>query len=571
MEKPFASIRFRWPLWIALACALPLTFLAFRTRSLMRTGFERSERDLEAIVVRQVGSSLEGRLGQAEVVAGRAGRVLGDREIPEAVRLPLILDLLGTEPLISHVGVYGADRKLIDEVRAVDRAGQASSPPVLPELSSETNGWLPVSFAADGTPLIRYVAVIGKAGRNTGFMLAQVDSTKLNAVVEGATQGLSRTTSAPVLVLTRDGQRIAGGADPARVAQFLRETKPPEDAHALISWSGMRLAGASVNASLLPMEARDWRILMIRSEQDAYPEMLEAEKQLLLVSVAIVVIAIVFGLWLALRTARPILRLVKLTEAYSQRLFTQRSDVRTGDELELLGEKLEGMADSLLKSEEEIARRARVESDLSRYLPAHIAQSIAAGTTSIALGGERKVVTVMFADVVAFTHFSDTAEPEQVVLFLNELFGLLSEIVFKHGGTVDKFMGDCLMAIFGAPDGDEHEARALACAEDMHRFIEAMQTPWNQKFSFNVQLGIGMASGAAVVGNLGSEKRMEYTAIGDVVNVAARLEGMARPGQTLLTGAVVKGAGDTFEFASLGAQALRGKSEKTEVFELVVS
>jgi adenylate cyclase len=104
----------------------------------------------------------------------------------------------------------------------------------------------------------------------------------------------------------------------------------------------------------------------------------------------------------------------------------------------------------------------------------------------------------------------------------------------------------------------------------MHRFVETMRSAWSTKFSFDVSLGIGVASGAAVVGNLGSEKRMEYTAIGDVVNVAARLESMAKPGQTLLTSVVAKGAGDRFDVAPLGAQVLRGKSEKVEVYELVV-
>jgi adenylate cyclase len=553
-----------------LVCALPLVFLAFRTRALMREGFEASEKQLEETVVRQVGAVLEQRLAQTAGVAVRAGRVLGDREIPEAIRLSLLMDMLGDEELLSTIGVYGSDRKLIDEIRAKNATGGPVSPPLLPELANEANVWLPVTFAADGTPIIQCIVPVSRSGTVTGFVLARLDSKKLDEIVEAGTQGLTQSNKRnPVYVVTPQGERIAGSGDIARARAFLAHVHAPPELHVLFSWPALQFQGESVNAALLPLDSRDWRVLMIRTEQEAYPAMFAAVAELVRWSVLVAVLAVLLGVWLARRTANPIVRLVELTKSYAERRFTERSGVSTGDELELLGNSLESMAGSLAKSEVEIARRSRVESDLSRYLPEHIAKSIAAGEASIRLGGERKVVSIVFADVVAFTKFSDSAEPEQVVLFLNEMFGLLSEIVFRHGGTVDKFMGDCLMAIFGAPVGENHEARALACAEDMHRFVDTMRTAWKAQFSFEVNLGIGVASGAAVVGNLGSEKRMEYTAIGDVVNVAARLESMARPGQTLLTGICAKGAGDRFEYAPLGAQMLRGKSEKVEVYELV--
>ena len=226
------------------------------------------------------------------------------------------------------------------------------------------------------------------------------------------------------------------------------------------------------------------------------------------------------------------------------------------------------MAGDIAASEVEIARRAGVERDLSRYLPGEIAKSIAEGRHKLALGGERKHVTVLFADVVAFTPFAERASPEVAVGFLNELFSLLSEIVFRHGGTLDKFIGDSVMAIFGAPNPQDDAAeRALATAEDMHRFVEASAGQWKEKYGFDVKLAIGVSTGEALVGNLGSEARLEYTAIGDVVNVAARLEGLARPGQTLVTGEVTKAA-ETFDFNSLGEHPVRGKSAPVAVFEV---
>ena len=100
--------------------------------------------------------------------------------------------------------------------------------------------------------------------------------------------------------------------------------------------------------------------------------------------------------------------------------------------------------------------------------------------------------------------------------------------MFRHGGTVDKFIGDCIMAVWGAPSAqDDHAARALAAAEDMMRFLETANEGWQEKYDVEIRLGIGVNSGEAIVGNVGSDKRMEYTVIGDVVNVAARLEAIA--------------------------------------------
>jgi class 3 adenylate cyclase len=243
--------------------------------------------------------------------------------------------------------------------------------------------------------------------------------------------------------------------------------------------------------------------------------------------------------------------------------------VKSGDELESLGDSMTAMADDIARGEVEILRRTKVEAGLSRYLPGEVAKVIAAGERDLALGGERRNVSVVFADVVSFTPFAESTAPERVVAFLNELFTLLTEIVFRHEGTVDKFVGDCVMAIFGAPNAqDDHASRALACAEDMHRFVEANAPAWKAKYGVECKLGIGVASGEALVGNLGSEARMEYTAVGDVVNVAARLEALARPGQTLVTEDVRKLAGDDFAFAPLGEHPIRGKKQSVAILEV---
>ena len=149
---------------------------------------------------------------------------------------------------------------------------------------------------------------------------------------------------------------------------------------------------------------------------------------------------------------------------------------------------------------------------------------------------------------------------------------MLTEIVFRHGGTVDKFIGDCIMAVWGAPVPQaDHADRALAAAEDMMHFLEVAAAEWKKKYDVEIRLGVGVSSGEAIVGNIGSNKRMEYTVIGDVVNVAARLEGLAAPNQVLVAEGTHALASDRFELVSIGDRNLLGRKNSVHVFELVTS
>ena len=230
------------------------------------------------------------------------------------------------------------------------------------------------------------------------------------------------------------------------------------------------------------------------------------------------------------------------------------------------------MAESLEESEKEIARQAQLRANLGRFVSTELADAIVSGQHSLELGGTRRDVSVLFADVVAFTPMAEKREPELVVQLLNELFTVLTELVFRHDGTVDKFIGDCIMAVWGAPlSVDDHAERALGCAEDMMAFLEAGRDQWRERYGVELRLAIGVNSGEAIVGNIGSNKRMEYTVVGDVVNVAARLEALAAPDQVLVAEGTQRRAGDRFELRRLGTRQLTGRAKETEVYELETS
>lgn len=181
-------------------------------------------------------------------------------------------------------------------------------------------------------------------------------------------------------------------------------------------------------------------------------------------------------------------------------------------------------------SEPEILRQI-----FSRYLSVQVMEEVLSSADLRSLRSTRREVTVLFADLRHFTTFAERHQPEQVVDILNEYFEVLVHIVFEYQGTLDKFLGDGLLALFGTPLAQpDHPQRAVQAALGMQRAVMQLNKERRQRRQPTLQLGIGMNTGAAIVGNIGSEERMEYTVIGDMVNVAQRLQTLANGGEILI-------------------------------------
>jgi adenylate cyclase len=335
---------------------------------------------------------------------------------------------------------------------------------------------------------------------------------------------------------------------------------------------GVKMVGAIESVPEL-----GWGVAIWRPEPVAYAVLDRMRTQGAIVAAVASLLALLAGYLAARAVTEPIRRIVGEARLIGQRKWrdirlADSPAVRRGDEIGELTRSLSRMSVDLEKGEAEILHEAKLRGDLSRFMSKQLVDAIVHGDHPLALGGKRAVVSVLFADVVAFTPLAEARSAEQVVALLNELFSVLTEVVFRHGGTVDKFIGDCVMAVWGAPVAQvDHAERALAAAEDMMRFLETANEGWRTKYDIEVRLGIGVNSGEAIVGNVGSDKRMEYTVIGDVVNVAARLEAIARPNQVLLAQATKDFAGDAFVTAELGERKLTGREKATMVYELETS
>jgi len=207
---------------------------------------------------------------------------------------------------------------------------------------------------------------------------------------------------------------------------------------------------------------------------------------------------------------------------------------------------------------------------LHRYVDAEVADIILTDPDRhLKLGGETRNVTVLFADLRDFTRFSANHPATQVVDVLNMVFNELVEIVFRHKGTFDKFLGDAIMAFFGAPiQGEDDADRALRSAIEMQRCFDRLRTEVDGNVLESLGLGVGIHSGEVTVGNIGSERVMDYTVIGDNVNISRRLQELARPGEILISEATYQMVPQA-QVQHLGTQALPGRREPVTIYSLM--
>ena len=219
-------------------------------------------------------------------------------------------------------------------------------------------------------------------------------------------------------------------------------------------------------------------------------------------------------------------------------------------------------------------RRARdIRKMFSSYVSKRIVDELIRDPNKAKLGGDRKEITVLFSDIRGFTNFSEKHEPEDVVSLLNEYLGAMTNIVFEHDGTLDKFVGDAIMALWGAPVGQpDHAERACRCSLVMIKKLKELQAKWTAEGKYAIDIGIGINTGDMVVGNMGAEgKKMDYTVIGDNVNLGARLEGLTRKYNNHIiisefTYAKVK---DIVQVNELGAVTVKGRERPVVIYDLV--
>ncbi|WP_437977093.1 adenylate/guanylate cyclase domain-containing protein [Sorangium sp. So ce295] len=570
--------------------AVAVTLLIDVNRRAVRTSEER----LQTAILSEVASAsiqlvrdVESDAVAAAAIFGHAaGGAIRDEDAVASVRA-----LVATRGLVDAVRLEVPDAGISTVIRkASSDADVPAAPAALRKLADERGVGFGVIGPARGL-LVARVRPAGDAGAGAaappppggpaGYVVAEVPLDMLGLNLEVIAGRRLGSRAVRLLIAGHDRQAIAALGVPG--------VAPGSDVSSLPIWRNLP-SGAGLNDRIGVLAPHDeggqrmigaietvpdlgWAVAIWRPEPEAFAALDEMRRRGVAVAAGALVLALALALVTARHVTRPILHLVAQARLIGARRWREIAlgDALRGrrDEIGELTTSLGRMAQDLEQGEADIAREAKLRGDLGRFMDKAVVDAIVRGEHPLALGGKRAAVSVLFADVVGFTPLAESRDAERMVALLNELFSMLTEIVFRHGGTVDKFIGDCVMAVWGAPIAQEdHARRALAAAEDMMRFLETANEEWRERYDVEVRLGVGVNSGEAIVGNIGSDKRMEYTVIGDVVNVASRLEAIAAPNQVLVSAATRDLAGDAFPLRALGERNLTGRKTTTAVYAL---
>jgi len=576
-RKSGLSLRLKLTLLAVALAAIPMAVVGFVLIDVNESALETSLREHFLTIIDSIGSEVETTAqmtrGDLDVIAV----TLGNTEVPADTRAELIRGQVAAQPTLTWVAIYDSSGALVDISSSKDV--QASAPDTLTaELRDKAKlSGMGIGEAHPGGDLPEALMVVPMVnGQATWFVATSFSLTPAQRAIETFLDRRHYQDDYTIYVVDSRRRAVAHSNRELAIALSDLSSEPAlEIASANAQANGIAVFEQSVGSgdsesvvALASMRSLPWTLVVEIPRNVAYQSFARMRLSVVFVVFVIILLATFAAVFFARRITQPISTLVGFASDLAARRF-RRVNLKTRDEFSILGDALSDAAIELAASDEAIRKEEAIRNDMGRYLPSQIVDQIVSRKARVSLGGERREITVLFADVAGFTPMVEKHAAEDVVTILNELFTILTEIIFRHGGTVDKFIGDCVMAFWGAPnDRDDHAKRALAAAEEMLRWLEIGNDGWREKLGITINLAIGVHTGEAVVGNFGSESRMEYTAIGDVVNVAARLETRARPQQILVSRATRDAAGTTARFNDLGSHNLAGRSSPIELFEV---
>ncbi len=576
-DKRRGRLRLRLTLLLVVAVTVPLGAGTFAVRTIVGQSLEEGVYNYHASVIGELSAAIEADVGTVLAEVQRVGQALAAADPREAETA--VLALLGKAASVDHVALYTPDGTSRVAMLAKESATHTPTPESL-------TGALAVSPTTPRTPRLGRVS----AGRwpvvvpfvlgdeLAGWVYTAVDVRFLVERMATLAEARYPGVKDAILVVDEDGALVGASAG-LTLPEPLRALFPTRDGGAsfgnriekVAAYADPSLGGpAFARIGVLPK----LRVAVVtrQSEAEAFAALHRVTTIALVALGALFVLALLAAWILARRATRPIDTLVAGVDRIAHADFNARVTVDATDEVAILADAINKMAADLGSYEAKLVAETQLRTSVSRYVSKDVVDLIARGEASLELGGKRQMVTVVFIDIVSFTPLSEQFPPEKLVTVVNAMFTMMTAVVWKYGGTVDKFIGDCMMTVFGSPTvrPDDAARAALAMREILNSMGEVNALA-ERVFGRKLQLTCGMNTGEAIVGNVGSEQRMEYTVIGDTVNVAARIQAQAAHDQILVSLAThdaILGCGVAVPLIDRGERKVKGKAEPVRIFEV---
>jgi len=424
------------------------------------------------------------------------------------------------------------------------------------EIRNASFGKGPAMFTI-GLPLVK-----DAQGRITHVALVDVDLAVLQ-------KPFAERTERTFYLIDRNGELIAHQDEQKAMARLnmaaspivkkaLSEQTPRRQMRFVDSDSREELIGAYNKTSFgVTVVSQIPEVLILEPAQDA-------KRQAFLITGIVLSAALFFIFLFSITLTSPIEKLASMIAMVSKGNFDVKatSHVKSHDEVGDLARAFDHMTDGLKE-------RDKVKNLFSKFHGSSVAEDLI--NNDIGVGGQSKEVVVFFSDIRGFTAFSEKRKPEEVVAMLNEYFAVMVAIINRHGGVVDKFIGDAIMAIWGAPKGSDRDPHnALRACIEMRRGLEKLNEARVARGEPALMIGMGLHAGAAISGTIGSDERMEYTVIGNTVNTASRIEASTKAfgADLLVSDDVITRVGEEFIIDYAGAAEVKGRSDALKMYKV---
>ena len=484
------------------------------------------------------------------------------------------LRLLRQVPAIVEVALLddaGLERLSISRIaRDVIGPGQdRSQDPAFLGARKEQVWFGPVSFNRGSEPHM-VMAISGK-GRTAGVVLAKINLKLIGDVISEIRIGQSGAAyvvdGANRLIAHPDIDRVLKGRD-ADTAGHVGRLQAKLRANGTDPVPTTDLNGDAVIAAMTRVPGVNWRVVVEQPLAEAYAPIRAAAWRTLLLVLAGAALALALALMLARQLVRPIRILERGAQEIRAGNFAHRLDIRSGDEFGRLADRFNDMAQELAVSQERSVRIGR----LKQFLSPQVAEIIDSSNGAGLLEPRRSQVAIVFCDLRGFTAFSGEAEPEEVMRVLSEYYSAVGTCISNHEATLTHFAGDGVMALINAPMPCPGPAavEAVRLAVDMQAAVRDRIAVWRRR-GHAIGCGIGVATGPATVGRVGYKDRHDYTAIGPVVNLAARLSADAEDGEVLVDAACASEASGAAALTPAGTRILKGFGDPVPVFTAVAT
>jgi adenylate cyclase len=533
---------------VAQSTALEVARLPIRTERLLRVERERLESGQYATrdgmgLAGALAAALEGDPELHWMSFGEAsGRFMGARR-------------LSAREVVLNVSDPRRNRGIPSEFRAGSLEPYVQTPPLDQPYDPRTRIWYrravaipddivwigPYVFAEGVTGITAAVAVRDRAQRIRGVLTVDYSLAGLTRFLEQV-----KVADGAVVIFDHLGTMIAAAPGPGReaavrAADAWEGVPPPADSvrrgQIVLAGEKWEVAGRAIAYG----DGPEWMVVAAVREEAFMGPVYANRRMAIVIALGGVAVALLVGFLVSSLIARSLGNAARALDRVAKYQLEEPAPPRS-------------MVKEIFRLERAVRRVTASLRSFTRYAPEEIVRDIVATGREAMLSGERREVTVLFSDLRGFTAFAEKLSPEAVVAILNDHFDLLVGIIVRNGGFVVDFLGDAVFAVFGAPEAHaDHVERAVRCAMEMQRARAARDLETRARGWPPMEMGVGLDTGAAVIGNMGSQRRIKYGVVGHVVNVAARIESFTVGGQVLVSDAVRAALGD--------ARAARGPLE----------